>query len=92
MDEKKVPTSGLIREAARNPGGWVLEVASGWGTTPGQKLPPEAIKGRWKVDATGRIEGDFIPNPDFDPARVPTPPLPPRAGGAPPPVVIKRPG
>ena len=90
MTEKKLPTSGAIREAARNPNGKVLEVASGWGATAGRAIPSEAIKGHWRVDAHGQIEGDFVPNPDFDPARVPPPPILPTSGSKPPPLVIKR--
>jgi len=34
---------------------------------PGDGVPPEAIRGAWKVDETGHIVGGFVENPRFGP-------------------------
>ena len=52
-------------EAKLNPGGWVYAIEGDYG--PDDAVPPSAIKGAWKVDDRGSIEGDFIPNPNFIP-------------------------
>jgi hypothetical protein len=33
---------------------------------PNRRVPPEGIVGAWKIDAEGKIVGDFIPNPKYD--------------------------
>lgn len=58
-----------IEEARKNPGGWVYRVAGAF--TPTQSIPPEAIVGAWKVDESGHIIEDFIPNPKYDAQRWP---------------------
>ena len=30
-------------------------------------VPPQAVKGAWKVDENGNIVGEFIPNPNYVP-------------------------
>jgi len=53
----------LIKEAKNNPNGWVYvldEVYKGK-----EEVPPEFIKGAWKVNEKGEIEGDFMPNPKY---------------------------
>lgn len=55
-----------IAEAKQHPNGWVYRVAGQF--TAEERVPPEAIVGAWKVDADGRIVGDFIPNKKFDPS------------------------
>lgn len=54
------PPAELLLEAKKSSGGWVYEIV---GSFPdGAPEPPEAIRGAWKVDDEGRIEGAFIPN------------------------------
>ncbi len=55
----------LIAEARMKPGGWVYEIVGDYG--PDDAVPPAAIRGAWKVGDDGRIVGDFIPNPVFEP-------------------------
>jgi hypothetical protein len=63
------PTSGAIAEAKKNPGGWVYEVRGAYG--PNDHVPAHAVVGAWKVDESGKIVGDFRPNPNFQ-EEVPT--------------------
>jgi hypothetical protein len=88
VTDRKTPAPGVIREAARNPGGKVYEVAPGFGM--GGSMPPETIKGWWTVGPDGQIVGDFTPNPDFDPAKVPKPAAPLNSASKPPRIIIKR--
>jgi hypothetical protein len=61
---KMVPTEEMKQEAKRNPNGWVYAIHGTYG--PRDRVPPEAIAGAWRVDATGQIvEGSFVPNPRF---------------------------
>jgi hypothetical protein len=53
----------LVTEARNRPGGWVYEIVGDHG--PDDAVPPAAIRGAWKVNDHGEIEGDFIPNPNF---------------------------
>jgi len=58
------PTPEMVREAKRNPGGWVYAIAGTYG--PNDAVPPEAIAGAWKVDGKGNIiPGSFQPNPNY---------------------------
>jgi hypothetical protein len=60
---KKQPTKEAISEALKYPNGWVYEIDE---TFKGKEdIPPQAIKGAWKVDANGIITGDFIANPNY---------------------------
>lgn len=59
------PLVELVEEAKRFPDGWVYEISGSYG--PHDAVPPEAIKGAWKVDSHGRITGEFTPNPGFVP-------------------------
>ncbi len=61
-----VPDDHARAQAKANPGGWVYAIGGGY--DPDDAIPPQAIKGAWKVDASGTITGDFIPNPRFDPS------------------------
>jgi hypothetical protein len=61
------PYQGEIEEAARHPNGWVYCIAGKF--DPNGAIPPEAIAGAWKVDAAGKIVGDFVPNPKYDPKK-----------------------
>jgi hypothetical protein len=59
------PAAGEIEEARRHPDGWVYRIAASVGD-PNRRVPPEGIVGAWKIDAEGKIVGDFIPNPKYD--------------------------
>ena len=65
MTEKPVrrPAPAAIAEAKANPGGWVYEIYGNFG--PEEHVPGSAIIGAWKVDDSGTIVGEFIPNPNF---------------------------
>lgn len=71
--EIKSPLLGEIEEAKRNPNGWVYRIAGSF--APNENVPPEAIIGAWKVDASGRIVGGFIENKKYNPERWPSRPL-----------------
>ena len=55
----------LEEQARAYPGGWVYEIVGEYGPT--ERVPPEAIRGAWKVDETGHIVGDFVENPRVRP-------------------------
>lgn len=61
----ETPTREAIAQAKLNPGGWVM-VVDGYNGPPDQ-VPPARIRGVWKVDQSGIITGDFIPNPKYRP-------------------------
>ena len=58
-----MPPPELIAEASRTPGGWVYEIVGTFG--PDHAVPPEAIKGAWKVDDNGELTGEYRPNRRF---------------------------
>jgi hypothetical protein len=64
-DQRDLPPA-LIEEAKSRPGGWVYEIVGDFG--PDDAVPPSAIRGAWKVDGTGAVVGEFVPNPSFRPA------------------------
>jgi hypothetical protein len=64
------PLPGEIEEAKRNPNGWIYRIAVTF--APNENVPPEAIVGAWKVEADGRISGNFIPNNKYNPERWPS--------------------
>ncbi len=57
------PTDAARAEARQNPGGWVYAIDEIYG--PDGAVPPEGIKGAWRVDENGEIVGEFIPNPNY---------------------------
>ena len=59
------PSPETRAEAKLNPGGWVY-VIDGRYDRDGA-IPPEAVEGVWRVDESGEIVGEFIPNPNFVP-------------------------
>ena len=59
----------LIAEAKKRPGGWVYEIVGDYRLD--SAIPPEAIRGAWKVDDRGEIVGDFILNPGFQSTDLP---------------------
>lgn len=52
-------------EAKAQPNGWVYAIGGGYSDT--EAVPPQAIRGAWKVDAHGNITGEFKSNPNYDP-------------------------
>jgi hypothetical protein len=61
---KLQPTPEMIREAEKNPGGWVYAIAGTYGQN--YAVPPEAIAGAWEVDDNGKIiPGSFKANPNY---------------------------
>ncbi|MBT2163086.1 hypothetical protein [Zobellia barbeyronii] len=58
---KKTPE--LIEEAKKHPNGWVYVLDKEYEGKG--EVPPEYIKGAWKVNGNGIIEGDFMPNPKY---------------------------
>jgi len=61
MDKK--PPKAAIAEALKHPNGWVYEIDEAFKNK--EDVPPQAIKGAWKVDQNGIIMSDFIPNPNY---------------------------
>ena len=57
-------SSELIAEAKKNPNGWVYVLDREYKDK--KEVPPEFIKGAWKVNEKGIIEGDFMPNPNYN--------------------------
>ena len=57
------PSIGEIEEAKHHPDGWVYRISDEY--DPKGAIPPEAIIGAWKVDGSGKIDGEFIPNPNY---------------------------
>jgi hypothetical protein len=64
-DTAKPPaiTPAVIAEAKRYVGGWLY--AMDGVTDPNGAVPPERIRGCWKVNEQGEIVGDFIFNPNY---------------------------
>lgn len=69
IDRNRKPTAEAQQEATQNPGGWVYEIEGSY--DPDGAIPPEAILGAWKVNDAGEIEGDFIPNSNYQPGTEP---------------------
>jgi len=63
MHKKSKPTEKAIAEALKNPNGWVYVLDEAFEAVT--DVPPEAIKGAWKVDGNGCIIGNFMPNPKY---------------------------
>ena len=63
--DNHLPPPGAIEEAKSRPNGWVYEIVGSY--RPNDDVPPEAIRGAWKVDGNGNIVGDFIPSPNYKP-------------------------
>jgi hypothetical protein len=63
--EIPTPDAAAIAEARLYPNGWVY--AMDGLADPYGRVPAERIRGAWKVNALGEIEGGFIPNPGYRP-------------------------
>lgn len=57
------PSPELIAEAKTQPNGWVYEIKGNFG--PDDRVPPEAIKGAYKVGPDGKLTGEYKPNPNY---------------------------
>ena len=55
----------LLREAERNPDGWVYEIDSHF--DPDGRIPLSAIIRAWKVSISGKPTGEVWVNPDYVP-------------------------
>ena len=53
----------LVEQAREQPNGWVYEIDGDFSST--QDVPPERIVGAWKVDAFGKLTGEYKPNPNY---------------------------
>jgi hypothetical protein len=60
------PIPGEVEEAKKHPNGWVYRIKGSF--RPEEAVPPEAIVGAWKVDNKGNIVGEFVINPNHQPA------------------------
>jgi len=60
---RKVPPEDAVKEALNHPNGWVYEIHASF-KKDGQ-VPPQAIKGAWKVNENGIIIGDYLTNPNY---------------------------
>jgi hypothetical protein len=58
--------AALLAEARKQPGGWVYEIDPRF--DPLGAVPPEGIKGAWKVGLDGLPTGEYQPNPSYRPA------------------------
>ncbi|GAA3544676.1 hypothetical protein [Kribbella ginsengisoli] len=67
--EMRTPPPELVAEAARTPGGWVYDIDADWVDDPDGAVPPEAIRGGWRVDDSGQLTGEFVPNAKHTPPR-----------------------
>ncbi len=64
-DEERAPLPDVpvaIKEAAREAGGGWLDEVVGNHAPP---VPISAIRGAWKLDASGELTGDYVVNPNF---------------------------
>ncbi|KJS06148.1 MAG: hypothetical protein VR77_06465 [Flavobacteriales bacterium BRH_c54] len=59
--DKNNPT--LIEEAKKFPNGYIYALDPEFEGK--EEVPPEHIKGAYKVDKDGKIEGEFIPNSNY---------------------------
>jgi hypothetical protein len=65
MDETTVArpeVSSEIREAARAAGGGWLDEVVGDHEPP---VPQRFIRGAWRLDASGELTGEYVPNPEY---------------------------
>lgn len=59
----------LLAEARTKPGGWVYEIDPAHAPDgPGGAVPPEGIKGAWKVGEDGAPTGEYQRNARYRPA------------------------
>lgn len=58
-------TDELRRRARNHPNGYVYQIDPAF--DPAGRVPPEGVAGAWRVDGTGEIVGDFVPNARYRP-------------------------
>ena len=58
-------TDEVTQAATSNPNGWVYKIDGIF--SPDEDVPPEAVVGAWKVDASGNLTCEFIVNPKYKP-------------------------
>lgn len=63
MPRRAELSPALVAEAKTRPGGWVYEIVGDYG--PNDAVPPNAIRGAWKVNEDGEVLGDIQLNPNF---------------------------
>ena len=61
--KSKSDLEAMREEARKNPGGYVYEID--WRYPDWQAVPPEAIKGTWKVDDTGKLTDQYEENLNY---------------------------
>jgi hypothetical protein len=64
---RRVPPPDLVAQAAAAPGGWMYEIDRAWVDDPDGYVPPEAIRGAWKVSDDGRLTGEYRENDQHRP-------------------------
>ncbi|WP_371589400.1 hypothetical protein [Streptomyces virginiae] len=61
---KGIPNEpALLAAAAENPGGSVAEIDTTYIDDPDGYVPPEAVRGAWLVDSSGKLTGEYEKNP-----------------------------
>ena len=56
----------MLEQARATPGGWLYVIDLAFAPDgPEDVVPPEAIKGAWKVGEDGVPTGEFEPNPGY---------------------------
>lgn len=59
-------TSELRSQARMRPGDWLYVIDPE--LDPEDRVPPQGIRGAWKVSGAGEIEGDFVANAQYRPS------------------------
>jgi hypothetical protein len=59
----KTPSTKAKEEALHHPNGYVYVIDETYLNK--EDVPPYAIRGAWKVNNKGIIDGDFIPNENY---------------------------
>lgn len=59
-------TEALRAQARAHPGSWVYAIDPYFDGA--DDVPPEGIQGAWRSDDSGRLAGDFTPNPRYVPS------------------------
>lgn len=65
----RTPPPEVVAQAAGTPGGWVYEIDQELIGDPNGYVPPEATRGGWRVDESGRATGEFVANDKHGPPR-----------------------
>jgi hypothetical protein len=59
----------LLAEARTKPGGWVYEIDPAYAPDgPDGAVPPEGVKGGWKIGDDGQPTGEYQRNDRYRPA------------------------